>query len=262
LPPEKADFNDLIRLMAKLRSPEGCPWDREQTHHTIKGHLVEEAFEVIDALDRADFDELQEELGDLLLQVVFHSQMAAEAGRFSIDDVIDGIVAKLKRRHPHIFARSDAETPAQVLSQWEIIKAGEKDRPSHLTGVPESLPALAQSQKLQQKAARVGFDWRRGEDVLDKLAEEVGEFLAVKKLNDRESMEDEFGDILFTLVNLARHLDIDAELALRRINKKFRYRFGRMERTARERGEDFAPMPLEEKEKLWNLAKEEADDDN
>jgi tetrapyrrole methylase family protein / MazG family protein len=264
LPPEKADFNDLIRLMAKLRSPEGCPWDREQTHHSIKGHLVEEAFEVIDALDKGDFAELQEELGDLLLQVIFHSQMAAEEGRFSIDDVIDGIVTKLTRRHPHIFGESDAKTPTQVLRQWEVIKAGEKERVSYLSGVPESLPALAQSQKLQQKAARVGFDWRVSEDILDKLTEEVAEFLAAKKTGGagRHSMEDEFGDILFTLVNLARHLNLDSELALRRVNQKFRHRFGRMEQLARERGEDFVGMSLEEKDKLWNVAKEEADDDN
>ena len=240
--------------MAKLRSPQGCPWDREQTHDSIKGHLVEEAFEVIDALERLDFNELREELGDLLLQVVFHSQMAAEAGRFTIDDVIAEIVLKLKRRHPHVFGDVEVATAAEVLVHWERIKAGEKDRASALAGVPEMLPALAYSQKLQEKAARVGFDWLVTEDILDKLAEEIAEFIAADRRT--RALEDEFGDILFTLVNLARHLGVDSELALRRVGKKFKNRFEGMEALARNEGIDFSNLSLDEKEGFWERVKD------
>lgn len=246
--------------MAKLRSPQGCPWDREQTHDSIKGHLVEEAFEVIDAIEKRDFSELKEELGDLLLQVIFHSQMAREADLFSVDDVVNGIIDKLKRRHPHVFGAVDLDTSDEVLAHWEEIKAGEKERRSCLAGVPEVLPALAYAQKIQEKAARVGFDWRVTEEILDKLAEEIAEFVACEQ-RTRE-MEDEFGDILFTLVNLARHLGIDAELVLRRIGKKFKDRFEKMEDLARDQNADFSKSSLEEKEKLWQRVKnkEETDD--
>ncbi len=246
--------------MAKLRSPQGCPWDREQTHDTIKGHLVEEAFEVIDALDRRDFDELREELGDLLLQVVFHAQLAAEAGRFDIDDVVDEIVVKLRRRHPHVFGDAEAATSAEVLVHWEKIKAGEKDRASALAGVPEALPALAYSQKLQEKAARVGFDWQVTEAILDKLAEEIAELIAADRRT--RALEDEFGDILFTLVNLARHMGLDSELALRRVGKKFKNRFEAMESLARDEGVDFAVLSLDEKERFWQRVKEKEEMDD
>jgi len=259
---DKSAFHELVEIMAKLRSPQGCPWDREQTHDSIKGHLVEEAFEVIDALDKQDFGELKEELGDLMLQVVFHSQLGAEAGRFTIDDVIDGIVQKLKRRHPHVFGDVEVETAGEVLVHWERIKAGEKDRRSALSGVPEVLPALAYSQKLQEKAARVGFDWALAEDILEKLTEEVAEFVAADR--QTRAAEDEFGDILFTLVNLARHLNIDSELALRRVGKKFKNRFEAMEDLARDAGLDFAAAGLAEKERLWERVKdkEEIDGDH
>lgn len=248
--------------MAKLRSPQGCPWDREQNHDSIKSHLIEEAFEVIDALEKGDSDELKEELGDLLLQVVFHSQLAAEDGVFAIDDVVDGIVIKLRRRHPHVFSDTEAATSAEVLVHWERIKAGEKDRSSALAGVPEALPALAYSQKLQEKAARVGFDWPTAEGVLEKLTEEVAEFFTADRRTP--ALEDEFGDILFTLVNLARHLKIDSELALRRVGKKFKDRFESMEQMARRDGVDFAALGLDEKEAFWERAKdkERIDDDH
>lgn len=251
---KKAGFSDLVEIMARLRAPLGCPWDREQTHDSIKGHLVEEAFEVIDALDNKDFVELKEELGDLLLQVVFHSQIASEAGRFTIEDVVNDIVAKLERRHPHVFGDAQAETSADVMVHWDRVKSVEKDRRSYLAGVPHALPALALAQKLQDKAARVGFDWPETEGVLAKLVEEIDEFVAADK-QTRES-EDEFGDILFTLVNMARHLGIDAELALRRVDKKFCERFETMERMSREKGIDFAEIGLVDKEKLWKSAKE------
>lgn len=215
---------------------------------------------MIDALESGDFSEFQEELGDLLLQVVFHARMAQEAGQFDIEDVIAGINAKLKRRHPHIFGGVELETADEVMSQWEEIKAGEKDRPSYLGGVPRSMLSLAMAQKLQAKAARVGFDWPDDEGVLDKLAEEIVE-LRETKPHSRERTE-EFGDILFTLVNYGRHLEVDTELALRSVNKKFRRRFAGMERLAREEQSDFASLSLEEKERLWNIAKEEIDDDD
>lgn len=246
--------------MALLRSPNGCPWDREQTHDSIKGHLVEEAFEVVDALDNGDFEELEEELGDLLLQVVFHARLAEEAGRFSIGDVISGITAKLKRRHPHIFGDVEVSGSEEVLNNWERIKAREKERPSFLSGVPHSMPALALSQKLQEKAARVGFDWPDDEGVLEKLEEEILELRETEPRSERRA--EEFGDILFTLVNFGRHMGIDSELALRSVSQKFRARFARMEELARERGTDFAKLPLVEQEGLWTKAKEDENDDD
>lgn len=251
---DNADFSDLIDIMTRLRSPDGCPWDREQTHDSIKGHLIEETYEVIDAIENRDFSELKEELGDLLLQIVFHSQMADEAGLFSIDDVINEIVLKLKRRHPHVFGDAKVKNSDEVLLNWERIKKTEKNRSSHLSGVPDGLPALSFAQKLQEKAARVGFDWRQREEILDKLAEEIAEFTASEK-GSRE-IEDEFGDILFTLVNFGRHLGIDAELALRRGDKKFRNRFEIMEKIAAENGKNFADLEINDKEKLWEQAKD------
>ncbi len=215
---------------------------------------------MIDALESGDFSEFQEELGDLLLQVVFHARMAQEAGRFDIEDVIAGINAKLKRRHPHIFGGVELETADEVMSQWEEIKAEEKERPSYLCGVPRSMPSLAMAQKLQAKAARGGLAWPDDEGILDKLAEEIVE-LRETKPHSRERTE-EFGDILFTLVNYGRHLEVDTELALRSVNKKFRRRFAGMERLAREEQSDFASLSLEEKETLWNIAKEEIYDDD
>lgn len=252
------DFAELVKLMAVLRSPQGCPWDREQTHDSIKGHLIEEAYEVIDAIEGDDPAGLKEELGDLLLQVVFHSQMASEAGYFSINDVIEAIVVKLRRRHPHIFGTTKADSVDEVLTQWEQIKADEKNRQSYLSGVPGGLPSLAQAQKLQEKAARVGFDWPDSRGVLDKLVEEISEFKACPR-GGRERA-DEFGDILFTLVNLARHEGVDAELAVRRVSGKFRERFGKMEELAKAGGKDFAELSLDEQESLWLSAKEEIDD--
>lgn len=246
--------------MADLRSPEGCPWDREQTHHTIKGHLIEEAFEVIDAIENEDFAEIKEELGDLLLQVVFHARLAEEAGHFTMEDVASEIVLKLKRRHPHIFGGEKLHTSAEVLSRWELIKAEEKERDSYLAGVPNSMPALAFSQKLQEKAGRVGFDWPHDEGILEKLTEEIVELRETEPGSPERA--EEFGDVLFTLVNYGRHQGLDAELALRGVCKKFKSRFARMEELARARGMDFAKLALMEKEALWTEVKEEMDDDN
>jgi len=251
-----APFQKLIEIMAKLRSPEGCPWDKEQTHDSIKGHLIEEAYEVVDALNRADFADLKEELGDLLLQVVFHAQLAAEAGHFNINDVVNGINEKLIRRHPHVFGEAEAKTAKEVIKKWEQIKTSEKERQSYLSGVPAGLPALAYAQKLQEKAARIGFDWQQREDILAKLTEEIKEFLAAN-YGSKEA-EAEFGDILFTLVNLSRHLGIDAEAAAYQAAAKFRSRFEKMEAKAKEAGLDLAKLNLTELDKLWQESKEDS----
>lgn len=248
-----ASFQDLINIMAKLRSKEGCPWDREQTHDSIKGHLVEEAYEVLDALNRGDYQDFKEELGDLLLQVVFHAQLAAEAGYFNINDVVEAIVNKLVRRHPHVFGQAEAKTAQEVIKKWEQIKSSEKEGQSLLSGVPAGLPALAYAQKLQEKASRIGFDWERGEDILAKMVEEVREFLAAD-YGSKEA-EAEFGDILFTLVNISRHLGIDAEAAAHQAATKFRRRFEKMEKKAQEQGANLTQMSLEEMDKLWNQVK-------
>lgn len=255
---KKTSFENLLNIMALLRSPGGCPWDREQTPQSIKHNILEEACEVIDAIDSGQSDDIKEELGDLLLQVVFQSQMASERGDFTADDVIEGLIAKLKRRHPHIFGDLKLETSAEVLRNWDMIKATEKDEYSHLGSVPRSLPALALSRKLQNRAARVGFDWPVHEDVLEKLTEEVSEFFQADR-KDHEALEEEFGDILFTLVNLGRHLGIESEMCLRKVAGKFRRRFDGMEKLAKSRGMDFAGLPLEEKDRLWEEAKKGAD---
>ncbi|HEX21507.1 MAG TPA: nucleoside triphosphate pyrophosphohydrolase [Actinobacteria bacterium] len=250
----KSKFSDLVELMVLLRSPQGCPWDREQTPQSIKANILEEACEVMDALDTGDKENIKEELGDLLLQVIFQSQLAAEIGQFTIDDVIDGIVAKLKRRHPHIFGDLKLETATEVLNHWELIKAGEKEEYGRIDNVPKSLPALAMAQKLQKKAAKSGFDWPNKDGVLEKLSEETAEFFAVAD-NDPRSREEEFGDILFTLANLARHLGVESETALRRANNKFRRRFSIMADLAQDRGDNLNDLTLEQMEELWQAAK-------
>lgn len=247
-------FEDLIEIMSLLRSPDGCPWDREQTPQSIKHNLLEEACEAMDAIDSGDNELIREELGDLLLQVVFQSQMAAEKGFFSVHDVVSGIVNKLKRRHPHIFGDLKLETAAEVLRNWEAIKTKEKEEFSHLESVPQSLPALLLAQKLQNRASRFGFDWPDSQDVLPKLSEEIAELLAADRHSPSE-LEEEFGDILFTLVNLSRHLGIESESALRRVANKFRRRFAAMEELAKARGLNFAELSLAEKDKLWEEVK-------
>lgn len=254
-------FMQLVDIMAKLRGPEGCPWDKEQTSDTIKGHLIEEAYEVVEAINNKDYKELKEELGDLLLQVVFHSQLAKETGQFDISDVIKGINEKLIRRHPHIFAGQRVEDTKEVLKRWEEIKKQEKEisgkekEASYLDGVPIGLPALSYSQRLQTKAARVGFDWPQAIDILEKIDEEITEFKEAISEKEYTEVEKEFGDVLFTLVNLARKLKIDSESALIRVANDFSNRFNKMEKLAREEGRDFTKLTLEEKELLWQQAK-------
>lgn len=255
----------LLRIMATLRSPDGgCPWDLEQNFATIAPYTIEEAYEVSDAIERGDMGELKDELGDLLFQVVFHAQMASEAGAFAFGDVVRAISEKMIRRHPHVFGDEEARTAGAVKGRWEDIKAEErasKGKPvqtSLLDDVPLALPALARAVKLQARAARVGFDWPGTAEVLDKLNEEMLELShEVAKGGDHDRLEDELGDLLFVYANLARHLKVDPEAALRRANAKFRRRFGYIEEKLAAEGRKPEQSNLEEMDALWNAAKRE-----
>ncbi len=255
----------LLAIMAKLRSPDGgCPWDLEQNFATIAPYTIEEAYEVAEAIERGDMDDLREELGDLLLQVVFHAQMASEQGRFAFADVVRAICEKMIRRHPHVFGDEETRTAGAVKGRWDEIKAEEKAakgkpaQASLLDEVPLALPALARAVKLQARAARVGFDWPSTAEVLDKLNEEMLELSQeLAKGGEHDRLEDELGDMLFVYANLARHLKVDPEAALRRANAKFRRRFGRIEEKLAARGMTPAQSTLEEMDALWNEAKRE-----
>lgn len=251
---EGYSFERLVAIMRRLRGPDGCLWDKEQTHASLARHLVEEAYEVVDAIERGDAAHLAEELGDLLLQVVFHAQIADDEDRFSIDDILEGIIAKLVRRHPHIFADTRVESSADVTVNWERIKREEKGRTSALGSVLPALPALMYAEKLQSKAAGVGFDWEEYGQVVEKVKEELAEVVWAKE--EGEDVEAEIGDALFAVVNLARFLDVDCETALRGVCARFVERFNVMERLAGDDGLSFADLPLEEKEMLWQRAKQ------
>jgi tetrapyrrole methylase family protein / MazG family protein len=253
-------FQRLVDIMARLRAPGGCPWDREQTFDSIKPYLLEETYEVMDAIDAGNWEELPGELGDLVLQAVFFSQMAAEQGRFGVEDALDAVSEKLIRRHPHVFGEEAAETSGDVRKIWSEIKAGEKQekgegRTPLLGGVPRALPALVEAQQITSRAAQVGFDWEDAEHVLDKLREELREFDEARRGGARERLEDELGDLLFVLVNLARFVKVDPEQALRKTNAKFRERFGYIERKLEERGRTLAGTSIEEMEALWQESK-------
>lgn len=245
-------FEKLIELMAELRSDEGCPWDREQDHVSLKKHLIEETYEVIDAIDLSDPQELKEELGDLLLQIIFHAQIARESKEFDINDVIGVLIDKLTRRHPHVFGEEKAGTAKEVVSAWEKAKAAEKERRHALSGVPKHLPALIKAYRLQEKAGRTGFDWEHPRDVFPKIHEEVDELY--EALNEGTGIKEELGDIFFALVNLARHLDIDPEDALNNTNNRFIARFTRMEKLANYKLND---LTLKEMDELWEKVKQE-----
>jgi tetrapyrrole methylase family protein/MazG family protein len=249
-----SSFDELVRIMAVLRAPDGCPWDREQTHMTLRRHLVEEAYEAVAAIESGDDDELRDELGDVLLQVIFHAQIASEEGRFDVDDVAAGIVAKLIRRHPHIFSDAVANTPAEVTTRWDAIKRTEKERESVLDGIAPTLPALAYAEKISRRAVSVGFEWETVDDVWDKVHEEIGELQATEA--GTPEAEDELGDLLFTVVNVGRKMGIDPEQALRMTCAKFIRRFSSMERAAAGEGRDLADMDIREQEALWRRAKE------
>jgi tetrapyrrole methylase family protein / MazG family protein len=266
LPPQSARYawEDLIEIMARLRR--GCPWDREQTHRSLVPYLIEETYEVVDAIEHAVDDaaasaHLCEELGDLLLQIVFHAQLATETGAFTVADVVDALSNKMVRRHPHVFADAVIEDVDAQWRSWERLKAQEatgRSRSSRLDGIPRHLGALQRGQRMQEKAARVGFDWRNADGVLEKLSEEVAELVEAQGLSTQrgdEHVREEFGDVLFTLVNLARVLHIDAEGAMREANEKFYRRFAHMERVATERNTPLGDLTLEQLEELWQEAK-------
>lgn len=247
--------------MARLRAPGGCPWDRKQTFDTIKPYLLEETYEVMDAIDERDWPGLAEELGDLLLQPVFFAEMAREDGYFDIGDALDAINQKLIRRHPHVFADTSAETAEEVKLRWDEIKRREKaeqgaDVPaSILSGVPRNLPALVEADKISHKAAGAGFEWPNIDGVLDKLREEAEELARAREGEDQRHIEAEIGDLLFTLVNVARFLNVDPEQALRKTNTRFRNRFAHVEREIAAAGGELTQTPLERMEELWQQAK-------
>ncbi len=252
-------IDDLISLMAALRTPQtGCPWDLEQDFSTIVPYTVEEAYEVADAIERRDMDDLKSELGDLLFQVVFHARMAQEQGLFDFADVANAITDKMVRRHPHVFADADMRSSDEQTVHWEAQKAEERaarGATGLLDDVPVGLPALTRAVKLQKRAARVGFDWTNPKDVLDKIAEETGELVEAIDGADRDRIEDEYGDLLFVMANLSRHLDIDPEAAVRRANEKFRRRFAHIEESLAAAGRDPKDASLDEMEALWTEAK-------
>ncbi|HZZ66272.1 MAG TPA: nucleoside triphosphate pyrophosphohydrolase [Candidatus Baltobacteraceae bacterium] len=262
LPPASANysFEDLIEIMARLRA--SCPWDREQTHRTLVPYLIEETYEVVEAIEHADEGALCEELGDLLLQIVFHSQLGSETGTFTVADVVNALSNKMVRRHPHVFGDAVIEDVDTQWRNWEKLKAQEatgQKRASRLDGIPKHMGALQRGQRMQEKASRVGFDWPAARDILDKLHEELGELTqAQRQPQDDPHIREELGDVFFTLVNLSRAMGIDAETAMREANEKFYKRFTFMERHASREGKTLSDMSLDELEELWQLAKIQA----
>ena len=253
----KRSFDELVQLMTTLRGPEGCPWDRKQTLPDLKPFVIEEAYEVVDAIDRDDRGALAEEVGDLLLEAVFIAEVTREEGSFDVYDSITAIHDKLVRRHPHVFAEVEAKDAEQVVVNWEKLKNEERkaENKSVLAGVPQSLPALLKASRLTEKASRVGFDWRRAEDVFDKIDEELGELRTAVAGGDTAAVREEVGDLLFALANIARKLEINPEEALQGTNRKFMRRFESMERSARESGRNLDQLTLEEMDTLWDAAK-------
>jgi ATP diphosphatase len=276
-----AKFERVKSIMARLRAPGGCPWDREQTFDTIKRYTLEETYEVLEAIDNRDWKELTSELGDLLLQVLFYAEMAEEQGSFTIDDVLDALSSKLIHRHPHVFGDAKADDSVQVLKNWEALKAEEKRKSLQTNGVPEQtrpallldgvsakMPALQEAHKISSKAAHIGFDWPEVQGLFEKLTEETRELQEHLESSSsagsgkpqipaelREQVEGEVGDLFFVLVNIARYLSVDPESALRKTNRKFRRRFGWMEERLREQGRTLEQATLEEMENLWQQAK-------
>lgn len=256
---QKYEFSELIDIMALLRSEKGCPWDREQNHESLKKYLIEETYEVLEVIDTGDKRRLSEELGDLLLQIVFHAQIAAEEGKFNINDVITGICRKLVMRHVHVFGDSRADTPDEVVDLWEDIKKKEKGISTQtdvLKDVPSNLPALVRSYKVQQKAAQVGFDWDNINDVFCKVDEEITELKDAYGAGDKDKITGEMGDVLFSIVNLSRFLKVQPELALTGTVSKFIKRFEYLEQEALKAGMNLNGMSLSQMDELWNKAKE------
>jgi tetrapyrrole methylase family protein / MazG family protein len=261
-------FNKLVALQARLRGPGGCPWDREQTPESLRTFLIEEAYETLEALEGGDPQKFASELGDLLLQIVFHSLLAQEAGKFGIEDVVASVHDKMVRRHPHVFGSVKADTSAEVLKNWEQLKA--QERSGELTGrqekrigqstldtVPRNLPALLEAYQISRKAAKAGFDWQHASGIVEKVKEEALELNRALENEDRKELEEEVGDLFFAAVNLARFLEVDPEVALKSANRKFKARFQWMERQAAREGQAFAELPRERMEELWNQSKDQ-----
>jgi tetrapyrrole methylase family protein/MazG family protein len=257
MPTQTKNIARLLKIMARLRGPGGCPWDREQTHQSIRHNLIEECYEALDALDAGDTDAFKDELGDLLLQVVFHAQMASEDGKFDFDAVAKSINDKLVRRHPHVFGTTKARNSAEVLQQWEAIKKTEKSASSivHIEDLPKHLPALLKADKVQRKVARVGFDWKRTKDVVAKIEEEVREVKGALASKSRKHFEEEIGDLLFAVVNLARFENLQAEELLNRSTAKFVKRFQVIEKAVHASGRRLEDCTLKELNALWESAK-------
>lgn len=256
---DKYNINDLISLVTLLRAPNGCKWDRAQTHDSIKKNFIEETYEVVEAINKNSVSGLKEELGDVLLQVAMHSEMEREKGNFDFDDVCNDICQKLIVRHPHVFGDVNAESADEALSSWDAAKAktkGIKSVSESMLSIPIELPALMRAQKIQSKASKVGFDWDNINGALDKLREEINELLIASDHNDKNEIEDEFGDVLFSVVNISRFLSVDSETALTKASDKFVKRFEVVERLATEKGISMNEASIDELDLLWNEAKE------
>ncbi len=249
-------FDELIKIIKRLQAPDGCPWDREQTNASLLPFFLEEVYEVIESVDNENWPELKEELGDILLHVVFQAVLAEKNGHFSINDSLDHVNEKLVRRHPHVFGDAKADEAFLAKQNWEAEKHKEKNRKSRLDGVPKTLPALIRAQRLQQKASYAGFDWNEVEQVWDKIHEEIQELKEAQSESTKEHIAEEIGDVLFSVVNLARFLDIPAEDALRKTNKKFTDRFARVEEELKKRGKTVEESNLEEMDDIWNKVKQ------
>jgi len=251
------DFSRLVEIMATLRSENGCPWDRAQNHKSLRQHLLEEAYEVIETIDEEHYEKLPDELGDLLLQVIFHAQMASEEGLFNIETVLQSIINKLIRRHPHVFGEKIVETAEEQIILWEQTKIDNEGKKSAIDGVPKQLPALIRSYRVQNKAAAVGFDWEKIEPVWEKVSEELNELQNAITTGEKEKVEDELGDLLFTIVNLSRFLKINPEDALRKTINKFDRRFRKVEENFKNRGQSLSKVSLEEMDEVWEKIKKQ-----
>jgi tetrapyrrole methylase family protein / MazG family protein len=252
------EFDKLVSIFERLRGPGGCPWDAEQNHKSIARSIIEEAYELFDAIESNDIVHMREELGDVLLQVVFHSIIANDQGEFTLADVINGLREKLVYRHPHVFSDSKAETAQEVIRNWDLLKQqeeGKSERESILDGIPESLPSLLTARKIQAVVSRVGFDWQDARGVVDKLKEEASELVEALDKDDKDGVEEEIGDLLFSIVNFARLQKVDPESALRKTNRKFRKRFFEIEKEAMKRGVTLDEMTLEEMDRIWESTK-------
>jgi tetrapyrrole methylase family protein/MazG family protein len=253
----RKSFQDVVELSKYLRSPEGCPWDREQTLNTLKSFIIEEAYEVIQAIEADDTQELKEELGDLLYEIIFASQISSEEGKFGIDDVVDQLYYKLVRRHPHVFGEEKAKDAEEAVKRWHGEKMKEKERKRTLLQIPRSMPALLRAQRVGEKASQVGFDWAKPEDVIEKVKEELAELESAIQSDQKNSIEKEWGDLIFSLVNLARHLKLDSESSAHRAVDKFIERFSKIDEKAREKGRELSELNLKEMDELWEEVKKD-----